>query len=928
MTLKHVKTGRPGAPSTSDASSESEQTPVTSAPSTPAQNTSQLLDPISSTKSSPQRKKKGKRGKRLYKLGDGALAAAAAAKSEQMKAGEEEEPTGKKRCGNWRRVSLAGGAFVDTPVVFSLDTSTFFCITGARVKVHSAKTGLALRTLQSTSELPNIRCTAVNLDPENGDQIYSAATDGVISLWNFRSGSLVQQWNTGSAILDMKISPASSRHAFLVCTRNKFNPSTPSRHVLARYNFKQGKKSTILQLHHEFIDMDMARDGRLLSIASRDTAWVVSCEEPHNATKCPSPSQRIPLSSVAMHPKGEFIAVGDLMGQITLVHVPSMLSGEHVARSVLHWHSHRVSGMVFTPDGEYLLSGGNEAVLVIWQLNTRDKQFLPRLGSAIRTVAVSADQSVYAVTHTDNSMRLVEAANLRQRFLLAGLPVVDAVGAPEKGWKMTTDANNNAVVLYGRSGKLHFYDVDGDKRIQEIEITPSNAALALRKSESSAIVANVSHVALTADSTWMLTVDERSRPSVALPFESRLKFWKYDPNAGTYLISTRVDRPHDGEVTAAAMGPKSLQPLRAATAGRDRCFRVWRLSKVAGDEEASEEDAWTCHFSGSYRNMMPTSVSFSSDGSLISVAFEQTITLWDCAGSILQSVLTSPSQSPLSRVDFLAGSSYLLTSSDTHIHVWNLLTGTLWWTVCINSSHIAIDTQDARFAVLFHTSPSHDTTTTPFASHIALFDADSPTPLATFSSAASPGPRAATFLPPAGKEQASKGRRGKSRLVVLDGGAELELFAEEEMRLGMGVKAPNMTAAREKNLAPTGNAWSALYGTSTSDLHQTRLVPTSIVTTTPDAPLSTTTPSHIHPPPSRFFMSVMEAFLPVRRETGMDSDPAVDMEEHPLESTTRNAKDWVKTGACDGPNKHGTAVPLGRTEEVKIEAAFRRLLGV
>jgi NET1-associated nuclear protein 1 (U3 small nucleolar RNA-associated protein 17) len=48
-----------------------------------------------------------------------------------------------------------------------------------------------------------------------------------------------------------------------------------------------------------------------------------------------------------------------------------------------HWHSHAVLSMCFSDDGAYLLSGGSEGVLVIWQTKTSQKQFLPRLGGAI-----------------------------------------------------------------------------------------------------------------------------------------------------------------------------------------------------------------------------------------------------------------------------------------------------------------------------------------------------------------------------------------------------------------------------------------------------------------------------------------------------------------------------------------------------------------
>ena len=56
----------------------------------------------------------------------------------------------------------------------------------------------------------------------------------------------------------------------------------------------------------------------------------------------------------------------------------------------MHWHAHRVRSLAFSADGTTLLSGGDEAVLVMWQLGTRNRSFLPRLGGSILAIASSS----------------------------------------------------------------------------------------------------------------------------------------------------------------------------------------------------------------------------------------------------------------------------------------------------------------------------------------------------------------------------------------------------------------------------------------------------------------------------------------------------------------------------------------------------------
>jgi len=132
------------------------------------------------------------------------------------------------------------------------------------------------------------------------------------------------------------------------------------------------------------------------------------------------------LTAMAVHPREPCIAVGEKDGNIRFWYC---LSGESkfdirqaVARKSkkrsvdasrvsndMHWHAHQVLSLAFSPDGVYLLSGGYEGVLVIWQLGTGARTFLPRLGAPLRTITVPPDFSHYILGCADNSLRLVEA---------------------------------------------------------------------------------------------------------------------------------------------------------------------------------------------------------------------------------------------------------------------------------------------------------------------------------------------------------------------------------------------------------------------------------------------------------------------------------------------------------------------------------------
>lgn len=112
------------------------------------------------------------------------------------------------------------------------------------------------------------------------------------------------------------------------------------------------------------------------------------------------------LTSVAFHPTENYFATGSSNGKIKLWYgildsledavmtktetkvLSSTLNKGAVSTSLLHWHAHAVNSLAFTPNGAYLLSGGEEAVLVLWQLHSNHREYVPRLGATILSLSV------------------------------------------------------------------------------------------------------------------------------------------------------------------------------------------------------------------------------------------------------------------------------------------------------------------------------------------------------------------------------------------------------------------------------------------------------------------------------------------------------------------------------------------------------------
>jgi len=158
----------------------------------------------------------------------------------------------------------------------------------------------------------------------------------------------------------------------------------------------------------------------LVAIAGHKAYVASSTSLKAGFTKYVSPER---LTCLAFHPSEDYFATGDEKGHIRLWYclndqLPVKPVGveKKTQTTTLHWHAHAVSSIAFTPNGAYLLSGGEESVLVIWQLHTGKREFLPRIGSPIKTISVSkvaSGEEEYLLGLADATYTFVGAASLK-----------------------------------------------------------------------------------------------------------------------------------------------------------------------------------------------------------------------------------------------------------------------------------------------------------------------------------------------------------------------------------------------------------------------------------------------------------------------------------------------------------------------------------
>ena len=349
--------------------------------------------------------------------------------------------------------------FFPVPVTVCIPSSYFFSIVGASVKIYSTNTGFVVSTLSARRDTGTYSdaITSAILNPRNAYQLITGSLDGHIRVWDILDGVLLQTIDVGHPIRHMAAHEQWKDFLFVAVARSgkkkgkakgiifssfsrttsdPFNlcvvPEDDDNGVVLRVSLKPSSATLELpvQAPSESMLVGKTRTTRGLAI-SAGGSWLVAIGG-HKAyvastanlkagfIKYVSPEA---LTCLACHPTEEYFATGDEKGNIRLWYclhenaaTPKAGVEKRAPTTTLHWHAHAVSALEFTPNGAYLLSGGEEAVLVIWQIHSGKREFVPRVGAPIHSVTVSRTRSgeeEYLLCLADASFVFISAAMLK-----------------------------------------------------------------------------------------------------------------------------------------------------------------------------------------------------------------------------------------------------------------------------------------------------------------------------------------------------------------------------------------------------------------------------------------------------------------------------------------------------------------------------------
>nr|OQO24528.1 hypothetical protein B0A51_06145 [Rachicladosporium sp. CCFEE 5018] len=353
------------------------------------------------------------------------------------------------------------------------------------------------------------------------------------------------------------------------------------------------------------------------------------------------------------------VAIGLSDGQILLYDNMSSLffsqqDAEQLIPRKLHWHREAVNSVKFSADGNYLISGGKETVLVLWQLETGKKQFLPHLTSEINRIVVSPRGDRYAIQMGDNSIMVLSTGELKPVAVFAGIQMITR---PKSAVKRSQVDYTPAAILHPQQPDqllltvpstqpktemdvsarpfLQTFDLTNSRHISRQALTRNNVTDFNLGPDGTAIIPpDVTDIAITPNGQWLATVDDWYPPAADVTHwagdkeqvdeeqrrrrESYLKFWQWDAAQQLWSLTTRVDGPHTrsslvlpgtGEVFALSSDPTGNA---FATVGEDSCVKIWRsktrvrqTTAAKGKPEAIKETDWYCKRSIELPRQMP-----------------------------------------------------------------------------------------------------------------------------------------------------------------------------------------------------------------------------------------------------------------------------------------------------------------------------------
>ncbi|KAJ3319080.1 WD repeat-containing protein 75 [Boothiomyces sp. JEL0866] len=593
--------------------------------------------------------------------------------------------------------------------VYSKDSNYILFSVRSGVQVYSAKTGIQIHKLSTDiQKTPTIALAKQSL-------VYMAFPDGEIFVWDFKQGIQIKEINVREGIkkivsaepelLYIAENVTKSKKGKVLATQDVVKKFTSNSQVYLNFAKVFGEENfRNLNYGFRYFDINLELNTAVVVLDYRPTCYYVCKFGDYPNILEFEHSDEITL--VKMHPTEPCVVLGDVIGKITYSYCINLMYREEPKTTFFHWHQYQVLSLDISSDGHYMLSGGLEDTLCLWQVQTRHTQFIPRLSSHLINITISPNQMQYSVCLNDNSLLLISASSLEISQTISGLKAatVDKKLYPHSVG-LTVDPISQCLVLNGRPSTLQFYDTARDQNAKEIDLMLHN-----RVAGDKVYQPHIRHASFTTEGDWMVTVDTKN--NLEFQNETFLNFWKYNESKQTFQINTRVDKAHVNGINSIC-----LSNTICGTTSDDGTFKIWEQSK-AECNYLIDIACWKFKAVASYKGYTPKTIAISDDESLVAVGFKNIIALYSAVGE-LQTKLVFSSEN-IQKLLFVKTTPYLIAIDNTKLTIWNILSCSVVWS--LNMSVQKISLLNKQFAVTVATKQTQ----------VYVFNPISPVPIDSF----------------------------------------------------------------------------------------------------------------------------------------------------------------------------------------------------
>lgn len=637
---------------------------------------------------------KGKQEQKVSKKQVESTAAGKPSKKKQHKQkGQPQRDTSK-----WSLSVPAGGKFIDHDPILTLDEQFLILATTKDIQIYSTKSSLLVRTIPAGTTSPVVSYAQL---PNASQHLVVGFENGTIKKFDWTTGERVWTKRLDNHIIS--VAPTSSTDegdSFLVVLELEdkqtaitsltvdFNGEQTGLRPMLSKSVLTGQVRFSAELGVAVVcTQNLILIGRLEGEGAEATLQWEEVTIPDRIVcfdaRISAAPRKNPTAKKGITRPNVTVAAGLKSGEIHIYN--DLLNRREEANALtpqrLHWHRVAPRAVKFSPDSKYLVSGGDETVLVMWQLDTNQKQVLPHLTSAILNISISAQGSAYVLRLSDNSTMVLSTSDLKPSANVSGL-AIDAASVPflpDSGVPARLHPQHSGQLLLAYSSQaltpglkpsekslnmLQTYDITSGLQLYR-QALARNLASTINVGGNGQIIhePDVTHLDVTYDGKWLITVDQWSpntsdldqlylsrgdNRSRALHTETFLRFWsttsKPGENASTspWELNTRIDQPAtleyssgDGQpaILAIAVSPTRHQVAIADTANHLKIYSP--KARVKGglpvkDSNGQQLFSWTCDHDISFSEPSDSSssrsaaVTLSNDGSVIAVTWATT----------------------------------------------------------------------------------------------------------------------------------------------------------------------------------------------------------------------------------------------------------------------------------------------------------------